>query len=212
MYAQRAFRFDDEDAALAIASEYNFAALVTPSSSFASHLPIVVDCERRILRGHLARANPHAGAIDGVGHLAVFTGPHAYISPDWYGPQSRDVPTWNYVAVHVRGVGRIMEKTEHVIAFLAELSEQEEARRHDLASGKIWTLDKTPEDKLLAMTRGIVAFEIEIDNVEAIAKLSQNKSEDIAAKVVSVLQSGDERQCAVASEMQNALDRQSHAS
>ncbi len=212
MYAHRAFQFDDEDAALAAASEYNFATLVTPSSSLASHLPIVVDREQRILRGHLARANPHVGAIDGAEHLAVFTGPHAYISPDWYGPQSPDVPTWNYVAVHVRGRGRVIEKTEQVIAFLAELSEQEEARRHDLASGKVWTLEKTPEDKLLAMTRGIVAFEIEIDKIEAIAKLSQNKPDDVAERVISALQSGGERQSAVAGEMQNVLGRSGAAS
>lgn len=207
MYAHRAFRFDDEDAALAVASEYNFATLVTPSSSFASHLPIIVDRDRRVLRGHLARANPHTSAIGGADHLVVFTGPHAYISPDWYAANSPDVPTWNYVAVHVRGQGRVMERTEDVIAFLTELSAQEEARRHDLASGKVWTLDKTPEDKLRAMTQGIVAFEIKIEKIEAIAKLSQNKPVHVAAGVTEALQSGDDRRRAVAGSIQDTLDR-----
>ena len=207
MYAHRAFRLDNENEALAVASEYNFATLLTPSASFASHLPMVVDRKRRVLRGHLARANPHTDAIDGATHLAVFTGPHAYISPDWYGPQSPDVPTWNYQAVHVRGAGRVIDQTESVISLLSELSVQEETRRHDLVSGEIWTLNKTPEEKLLAMVRAIVAFEIAIDSIEAIAKLGQTKSEDVTARVIGALESGNERQAALASEMQRAIGR-----
>ena len=202
MYAHRAFRFDNENEALAVASEYNFATLLTPSASFASHLPMVVDRKRRVLRGHLARANPQPTLT-----AKRFTGPHAYISPDWYGPQSPDVPTWNYQAVHVRGAGRVIDQTESVVSLLSELSVQEETRRHDLVSGEIWTLNKTPEEKLLAMVRAIVAFEIVIDSIEAISKLGQTKSEDVTARVIGALGSGNERQGALASEMQRAIGR-----
>ena len=201
MYAQRAFQCVDETAALALARNYNFAALLTPSRALISHLPVMIDNERRVIRGHLARANPHAAEIDGASHTLIFTGPNAYVSPDWYGPNSPDVPTWNYAVAHLSGVGKVIDDRDAVIALLTDLSDQEELRRHDLESGKIWSVAKMPEGKLEAMAHGIVAFEISIDKVEAIMKLSQNKPPEAVSKVADALAHGNEAQRAVAALM-----------
>lgn len=195
MYAPPAFRWEDETAALQCAAEWNFGVLITAAGAgapFVSHLPFLVDAERRVLRAHLARANPHAGCIEGGEHLAVFTGPHAYISPDWYGEGENDVPTWNYLAVHAAGKGRVLTDDAVVDAFLADLSAAEEARRHDLAQGgKIWTMGKLPSRALARMRAAIVAFEIDIETVAAKAKLSQNKPAAAAVGVAAALAASD---------------------
>ena len=210
MYTPPAFRWDDHTAALAFVREWNFGALVTivDGAPLVSHLPFLVDESRNVLRAHLARANPQAAHIQGREHLAVFLGPHGYISPEWYGAGSPDVPTWNYVAVHVAGEGRVIDAEQAVDDFLATLSEQEEKRRHDLEQGgKIWTLDKVPAAKHALMRGAIVVFEIEIARIEAKAKLSQNKPTEIAERVVSALQTGDETQRTLAKSMQEARRR-----
>lgn len=189
MYSPAFHRWDDEKAALKLAGEWNFGALITiaDGAPLISHLPLLVDGERRVLRGHLARANPHAEKIDGAEHLAVFTGPNAYISPDWYGEGGKDVPTWNYLAVHVRGKARVLADAAAIDAFLADLSAHEEARRTDLADGRMWTIDKVPPDQLARMRSAIVAFEIDIMSVQAKAKLSQNKKPEAVEGVIGAL-------------------------
>lgn len=205
MYAPPYYRWADEDAALRLAGERNFCTLITvvDGAPLVSHLPLLVDAGRRLLRGHLARANPHAGRLDGRESLAVFTGPNAYISPDWYGEKSEDVPTWNYLAVHISGRGRLVRDADAVDKFLADLSAQEERRRPDLErGGKIWTLDKVAPEKRARMRAAIVAFEIAIARIEAKAKLSQNKPPEAIERVMGILsQSGSQMSEAVARAM-----------
>ncbi|MEX0646068.1 MAG: FMN-binding negative transcriptional regulator [Parvularculaceae bacterium] len=190
MYAPPYYRWSDRAAALAFAADYNFATLITVvgGAPTVSHLPFLIDVERNVLRGHLARANPHSGALGEAAHLAVFTGPNAYISPDWYGEASKDVPTWNYVVVHVAGRGRVIDEARAVDRFLVDLSDHEEGRRPDLdRGGKIWTLDKVPPKDHARMRAAIVAFEIDIASVEAKAKLNQNKKLNAVAGVIAAL-------------------------
>lgn len=210
MYAPPAFRWNDEAAALDLAREFNFALMVTivDAAPVVTHLPFLIDPARRVLRGHVARANPHSAHLAG-GHLAVFSGPYAYISPDWYGGDSPDVPTWNYAVVHVYGTGRVLAESKEIDAFLADLSEHEERRRFDLASGgKVWTMDKIPPRDLDRMRRAIVAFEIDIASVEAKAKLSQNKPPPVAARACAALAgSGSYPASGVADMMRRSLKR-----
>lgn len=189
MYSPPHTRWDDRAAALALAADYNFAALITTAGGapLVSHLPFLIDSDRNVLRGHLARANPHSAELDGAEHLAVFTGPYAYISPDWYG-DSKDVPTWNYLVVHVAGKGRVLGDHGAIDRFLADLSEHEERRRPDIErGGTIWTLDKVPPKDHARLRAAIVAFEIDIASVEAKAKLSQNKKPEAIAGVIRAL-------------------------
>ena len=205
MYTPAAFRNEDVRAAFALIGEYGFATLITVEgrSSVISHLPMIGDVADGVLRGHLARANPHAALLDGRRHLAAFVGANAYVSPDWYGDAGQ-VPTWNYSAVHIEGVSRVIAEPEGVEALLEELSDHHERRRHDLGDGKIWKLAKLPADKLRKLRMAIVAFEMRIDKIEFKAKLSQNKSAEDFQSVMEKLSTGDESRRAVADAMRAA--------
>lgn len=189
MYAPAAFRWDDRAAALAFARARSFAALITvvDGAPMVSHLPFLVDDDGARLRGHLARANPHAAHLDGLDHLAVFAGPDAYVSPDWY-ETGEDVPTWNYVVVHVRGRGRVYGDDADIDRQLCDLSDLHESQRHDLATGTFWKIHKLDARAVERMRRAIVAFEIDIEAVEGKAKLSQNKKPEVAARVIAKLE------------------------
>lgn len=205
MYTPPAFRNEDARAAFDLIGEYGFATLITIEGGAAvvSHLPMIGDAEKGVLRGHLARANPHSALLEGRRHLAAFVGANAYVSPDWYG-DAEQVPTWNYSAVHIEGVSRVIAEPEGVDALLEELSDHHERRRHDLHDGKIWKLAKLTADKLLKLRMAIVAFEIRIDKAEFKAKLSQNKNADDFRSVMDKLSSGDESRRAVADAMRAA--------
>src|SRR5262245_1751958 len=105
MYVPQHFAQTDAEALAGIIRDHNFATLITagPPGLFATHLPFVADSREppRRLRAHMARANPHWRDIgEGADALAIFQGPHAYVSPSWYVSSPR-VPTWNYISVHV---------------------------------------------------------------------------------------------------------------
>lgn len=206
MYTPAAFRNDDRTAAFDLIDTYGFATLITIDAGGAvvSHLPMIGDAAKGVLRGHLARANPHAALIDGRTHLAAFVGANAYVSPDWYG-DAEQVPTWNYSAVHIHGAARVVAAPAEVDALLEELSDRHERRRHDLADGRIWKLAKLPAEKLRKMRAAIVAFEIDIERIEFKAKLSQNKNADDYRSVMERLAAGDESRRAVADAMKAAL-------
>jgi transcriptional regulator len=175
MYVPRAFAESDLAELHASMRAHPFATLVSAAGGapFASHLPLLLDEASGglgTLLGHVARPNPHAAAFDDrTPALAIFHGPHAYVSPRWYagGP---NVPTWNYVAVHASGVGALVEEAERVKALLADL-----VRVYENAGGTAWSFESLPDDYVAGMQRGIVAFEIPIERLEGKAKLSQNR-------------------------------------
>jgi len=200
MYSPPAFRWDDRAGALDFARAHNFATMITVADGapVLTHLPVLIDAGGARLRAHVARANPHAAHIDGAPHLFVFSGPYAYVSPDWYKTEE-DVPTWNYVAVHVSGKARAFTDEAEIDGVLSDLSDQHESSRHDLETGHFWTIDKLQPKDHARMRRAILAFEVDIETVEAKAKLSQNKKPDVAMSVVNALASAPgERERAVA--------------
>lgn len=157
--------------------EASFALLVGADGAgvpFATHLPLRLDPDRGplgTLEGHVARANPQwRHFASGRPVLAVFQGPHAYVSPSWYATRP-GVPTWNYVAVHAYGVPALIEDSARVRALLARLTETYERGRSEP-----WRVDALPEAYVAGMIRSIVAFEIPIDRLEGKAKLGQNRS------------------------------------
>ena len=172
MYVPAPFALEALNEQHALIRAHDFGLLVSggEGAPFASHLPFELDAEagpRGTLRAHVARSNPHWHAFDGSREaLAVFSGPHAYVSPNWY-PQGPNVPTWNYLVVHVHGKPRILQDDQEVRDHLQRLVE-----RHEGADG--WSLESQSHEFLEAMRRGIVAFEITIDRIEAKAKLGQN--------------------------------------
>lgn len=194
MYIPPAFRLDDRAAALELMRGNPFAQLVVATGRGAveiTHLPILVDVdgESLTLRGHVSKANPAAALIAGstagdpVRATVVFTGAHSYVSPDWYRAENQ-VPTWNYLAVHATGALVPVADPDEVWRLLADLSAKHEAV---LAPKKQWTMDKMAAGTAERMMKGIAAFRLPVEQLEAKAKLSQNKGEADRGGVVSAL-------------------------
>jgi transcriptional regulator len=180
----------------------SFGTLVSVDDAgapFATHLPFLLDAERGplgTLVGHVARGNPQWRLFGPGSVLAIFQGPHTYVSPAWYDVHP-SVPTWNYVAVHAYGTPSLVEDPARVKAILARLVETHEAGREDP-----WRLESLAEDYVRGMLRGIVAFEIPIARLEGKAKLSQNRGAGDRARVRAALAAGDPLARAVAALME----------
>ncbi|WP_372870886.1 FMN-binding negative transcriptional regulator [Shewanella sp.] len=158
----------------------------------ASHLPLIIsECGTR-LYGHMARANPQWQSIDGQSVLAVFSGPHAYISPAWYakGPA---VPTWNYTAVHVTGQLKLIEGEQAISCLMDTVNRFEPTL---LDSGLM------PGEYVEKLSSAIVAFEVVIEKIEGKAKLGQQrKLEDQQGVVAGLEASGHKDAQALLTEM-----------
>ena len=154
----------------------------------AAHAPVLLDGRR--LRFHLSRANPVAKAlVEGATVLAVITGPHAYISPDWYG-QEDQVGTWNYLSVELEGTARILAPEETAV-LLDDLSDRFEA---DLAPKPPWKRDKMSEGRFETLLKMIVGYEVAVERFEGITKLGQNKPEAARLAVAEALEAVGETQ------------------
>jgi len=188
MYLPETFAERDAAVLARVIREESFATLISQHEGvpFASHVPLLLEegaqsAEgelRERLIGHVARANPQWKSADGKTVLAIFHGPHAYVSPTCYGPGDA-VPTWNYIAVHVSGKLRIIEDRERLREIVARMVENFEATREPR-----WSLGQASEEFIEKLLGGIVGFEIEIERVEGKFKLSQNQSEQRRAGVI----------------------------
>lgn len=179
MYVPKHFSVDERAALDAVIRDHPFGILVgaLDGAPFATHLPFMLEDDRLV--AHFARGNPHCKAIDGKTEmLALFSGPHGYVSPRWYatGPA---VPTWNYQAVHVYGTPRTIDEPQRVRALLDRLVAAYE--------GDGWTLASQDGDFLARMMRGIVAFEMPVARIEGKFKLSQNRPEGDRRNVAEML-------------------------
>jgi transcriptional regulator len=194
LYIPPHFREDDPDALVAMIERHAFGTLVSASPEGAlhvSHIPFAVRREagRIALLGHLARSNPHWQALEGARDiLAIFQGPHAYVSPGWYQVHPA-VPTWNYAVVHAHGKARLMDEAE-LHELVHELSAQYEAGRE-----KPWRMGELPAEYASSMLRAIVGFEIAVEKLEGKYKLSQNRAAD-HPRVVAALEAAGEAELA----------------
>ena len=177
MYTPDQFKVSDLPTLHADMQRWNFATLITSDGHEepqVTHLPLLLDRDRGrfgVLAGHMAKANPHWKAFSRSGEsLAIFHGPHGYISPRWYASEVA-VPTWNYVAVHASGTPRLVEGTEAMVAHLNAL-----IRYHEGTGTESWRPDGLPADTFAALLNGIVCFEMTIERIEGKAKLGQNRS------------------------------------
>lgn len=180
MYVPKHFSQDDRTALDDMMRDNPFGILFgnLDAAPFATHLPFLLDGDR--LLGHFSRGNPHWKAVDGKTEmLAVFAGPHAYVSPRWYG-SAQAVPTWNYAAVHVYGVPQVTEDPTAIREMLDRLVAEYE--------GDAWSLAGQDEDFLDRMTCGIVAFELPIARIEGKFKLSQNRPAEDRSRVAAELE------------------------
>ena len=181
MYVPDAFRVDDPAVLHAFMRQYSFATLVTAGDPpVATHLPLMLNdapAPHGSLLGHVARANVQWQTLTTSRVLAVFSGPHAYVSPTAYGADFA-VPTWNYAAVHATGTVRLLERDE-LRAGLDGLVE-----RHE---GSGWTMD-WDDARADGMLAAIVGFELVIDRLEGKFKLNQNRPAADREGVIAALQ------------------------
>ena len=166
--------------------DHPFATLITPHAGEPNitHLPLlhVADCEPHgTLFGHFARANPHATHAAEAESIAVFHGPHAYVSPSWYGDPVNAVPTWNYTVVHAHGTIQLAAEPAETRAILDALINRFEALR-----AKPWKVAMDAA-KLDALVRAIVGFRLRIKRVDAKFKLSQNRTPEDQHRVADAL-------------------------
>src|SRR5262249_47198328 len=166
---------------------------------FASHLPFLLDRTagpHGTLVGHMARANPQWREAAGQTALAIFAGPHAYISPSWYEAE-QVVPTWNYTAVHAYGPVEVVENKAAVLDIV-----QRSVRVYERAMPRPWSFDAsgTFAERMLGQ---IVGFRIEVEKIEGKWKLNQNHPIERRKKVVWALQQRDDENAqAIAALMQ----------
>jgi len=209
MYIPSSFRVDDPARLAKFVQRHSFATLVTfhAGAPFASHLPMLFRPAvgpHGTLVSHMARANPQwEDFVSGDEALAIFHGPHSYISPSWYatGPA---VPTWNYAAVHAYGVPTVFAEHDRVVALFRET-----VATYESSFERPWPGDLPDEyrDKLI---HGIVAFEIPITRIEGKFKLGQNRSAaDVQGAIEGLSRTDDSDSRAVARMMaaESAVDQ-----
>ena len=187
MYVPAHFAESDRSKLHDAIEQYSFATLISQNGreSFASHLPLLLDRDAGpggTLIGHMARANPQWLDAAGQQVLAIFSGPHAYISPTWY-EAGQTVPTWNYVAVHAYGPLELIEDLAKAEAVLRRTIQTYEA-----SQPAPWQLDESPEF-VERLVRQIAAFRIPIARIEGKWKLNQNHPPERRARVITVLES-----------------------
>jgi transcriptional regulator len=185
MHVPAVFAETDRDKLFDLIEQYSFGVLVTQVDGlpFATHLPFLLDRTQGAqgcLIGHMASANAQWKKAQAQTALAIFSGPHAYISPTWYESQ-QVVPTWNYAAVHVYGKIEIVDDPDALLEIVRKSVEFYEKNLP-----KPWSFDTT--DKYIEQRlRQIVGFRIEIAKIEGKWKMNQNYPEERRAKVVAAL-------------------------
>jgi transcriptional regulator len=171
--------------------ENGFAILVNQTNGklWATHIPLILETNSKgnqILIGHISKLNPQAESLNQKDEvLAIFNGSHSYISSSWY--DHENVPTWNYLAVHVYGNVQL-HSYEESIEGLKKLVNKYEAK------SEIPIRIEDLSEKTMLEARGIVSFEIEITSIEAQKKLSQNRDDKNYKNIITELEKTNENQ------------------
>jgi transcriptional regulator len=164
--------------------ENSFAILVNQSNSKinAIHIPLFIEKSndnQLVLSGHISKLNPQCeNFVENGTVLVIFSGAHSYISSSWY--DYEEVPTWNYLAIHVEGKIEILNK-EQTLLHLENLGNKYEKNSENPIS------TKSLSEKTMRQSNGILAFNIIVSNIDAVKKLSQNKSENNKKSIISQL-------------------------
>ena len=198
MYVPRHFESPSVPVTLKVIRDNAFGLLISTGADAlpsVTHVPMLaeVDSDNIVaVTGHLAKANDHVKALaDGQPVTAVFNGPHAYVSPRWY-ESVNGVPTWNYVSVHVRGRISLSDEiatNTDVVTALSSVFESEAPK------GQVPDFDAASVRQMLDF---IVSFRIEVDDVQAKFKLSQNRPAADRRGVISALEQGSSDERAIA--------------
>ncbi|WP_374958575.1 FMN-binding negative transcriptional regulator [Gilvibacter sp.] len=192
MYIPELFKETDQQKITEFLKQNAFGLLITQHQGkpLATHLPLeyLEKDGKAYLQGHLAKANPQWKTFDEQEQvLAVFNGPHSYVSASWYSIE--EVSTWNYVSVHIYGKLRTMAQEELMPMLEALMDKYESDVQRPVVMSKL-------SKKTLNQVYGIVGFEIEITELQAKYKMSQNRSEKDYDNIVENLEDGRGTQAA----------------
>jgi transcriptional regulator len=202
MYIPKSNLVTDTAEIVTFMKRFSFATIITAKNNYptATHLPFLVSTrnDKIILTAHFARANAHWKEIENTTALVIFSEPHAYISPKHYeNPES--VPTWNYIAVHAYGNGKLIADPKEVVAVL-----EKTILTYEADYKQQWA--NLPMGYKQKMLQGIVAFEIAVDDLQAKKKLSQNKTPAEQQSIIEALShSGNDQERGIAYYMQENL-------
>ncbi|HEU0295788.1 MAG TPA: FMN-binding negative transcriptional regulator [Anaerolineales bacterium] len=201
MYISKLYREEDRAKILEFLKQNEFATVATYDGEkpTASHLlmEVVEEGQNLLLNGHMSKANPLWKTFEKNSEvLVIFQGPHTYISPTWY--NHVNVPTWNYQAVHVYGKPRIVTDPEEFHAILSRLVAKNE-------NGSSYRLESLPPDFVVDHMKGIVGFQIEVTQIEANYKLSQNRDNEDYQNIIQRLH---ERRDEMSHQVAEAMERQ----
>ena len=176
MYIPGHFQEKDINETIGLMREFGFATLVSSVNGlpWATHIPLELEIGedgKWLLFGHMSKANPQWKALQNKADvLAIFMGPHSYISPSWY--DHKNVPTWNYRAVHAYGNATLIEGKPLVDRLKQLMHRYESTHAKNPTS-----YDEVPDEILDGDLRGLVGFEMIISKIESVSKLSQNRNE-----------------------------------
>jgi transcriptional regulator len=193
MHPNPAFRQTARDANLEFARARGFGMLAVngPDAPVLAHVPFLLSADGTTADLHLARSNPIARTGLPATAVIAVTGPDAYVSPDWYGLEDQ-VPTWNYVAVHLRGVLQALPP-ETLRDHADALSARFEA---ELAPKKPWVSAKMADGTMDRMMRMILPFRLVIDTIEGTWKLNQNKPAEARLAAATALEAREDEPAA----------------
>ncbi|WP_034045520.1 FMN-binding negative transcriptional regulator [Wocania ichthyoenteri] len=182
---------------------FSFGTIITSKNNIpiATHLPFLVteNKEGIVLTSHFAKANEHWRDIKKNKVLVIFSEPHAYISPKNY-EKELNVPTWNYISVHTYGEGKVINKIERITELLENTIEN-----YEVEYKQQW--NELPKEFKRKMIKGIVAFEINVTDIQAKEKLSQNKTGKERQNIINSLSnSKDTNEKAIAEYMKKRLN------
>ena len=186
MYIPKPYEEKDQAEIEALVREFGFATIVSNKDGLpvATHIPFELEVQADgswLLNAHLSKANPQWKTFETAGEvLVIFMGPHTYVSPSWY--NHKNVPTWNYRAVHVYGTVSLVEG-EQVEKSLRTLM----ARYENAHANKPLSYEEIPAQMLETDLRGLVGIQVKVSRIEAVAKLSQNRDKESYQSVIDHL-------------------------
>src|SRR5664280_2203070 len=182
MYIPKLNLFKDRDEIVAFMEQFSFATIITAKGNLpiATHLPFNISLrdDKLVLTSHFAKLNEQWKDVERNKKLIIFSEPHAYISPKNY--DQLNVPTWNYISVHAYGEGKIITETDKIFKVLESTIDN-----YEIVYKQQW--NNLPEEYKLKMSKGIVAFEIVVTDLQAKKKLSQNKTVSEQNKIIETL-------------------------
>jgi transcriptional regulator len=200
MYIPPYYENKDIDQIKRFLKENSFGILVNvvDNKPWGTHIPLELEQDLNgadVLVGHIAKANPQWRYFsDNAEVLCIFNGPHAYVSSSWY--KEEEVPTWNYIAVHVYGTLKVLSE-EETMASMFRLVDKYEASSKNPINLK----DMSP--KTLRQVKGVVGFQIQITNIQATYKLSQTRQADHAKIISELKERNDPGSQAIADHMEH---------